>query len=181
MEETNAMREETLSDFHHDPARGCLVGHRPLPSLAGYGARPAEGSQRLKRLPPEEHPGKGFFRVELRDEERVGPTPEQERALAHLLEREEEVCAAVLGAVLEAHRAAYEDCHVDRRVRSVRSLKALVRCAGVEVARRHLGGQAYLGFHFYTDWPCERGLCVVFHPQRGAWWDDARGLDRLDG
>src|SRR5262245_13938953 len=121
------MREETLSDFRRDPARGCLVGHRHLPSLAGYGARRGEPALRLKPPQPEDQPGKGFFRVELRDEERAGPTAEQERALAHLLEREEEVCGAVLRAVLEAHRAAYEDCHVERSLRSVRSLKALVR------------------------------------------------------
>jgi hypothetical protein len=168
------MAEEPLSDFHPDPARGCQVGFCRLPSLAGYGARLVEGSEVDAR-----HFRKGVFRIEVRGEG-GGPLLEQTRALGHLLEHEDQVCTLVLRAVLDAYRAAYEDCHVERNLRSVGGLRPLVRCTRVEVARAHSGGQAYLGFHFQTGWRCERGLCVVFHPQRGAWWDDSAGLERVE-
>ena len=139
----------TRSDYHWD-------GTIPLPTFAARGAGLRRPDEPAVPLVP--------FRID--DPDGSGPSPEQEAAVAHLLDHEPAVFAAVWAELTPPLKNFDPDTEV--------------LCAAVEVSRFHLGGVAYIGFTIDVDGHLEHGFGVVYHPDRGTFWGDAEALDAID-
>lgn len=131
-------------------------GAIPLPTFAARGT----GLRRADDPPP------GFVAVRIDDPDGAGPSAEQEAAVAHLLDCEPDVFAAVW-AELTPPLHNFDPV-------------AEVICTGVEVSRFHLGGVAYLGFTVDVDGHLEHGFGVVYHPARGTFWGDEEALNAIE-
>jgi hypothetical protein len=110
-------------------------------------------------------PPPGHVRVRVEDPDRAGISPQQDAAIAHLLDREQEVFDAVrreVGKALESAGPAAE-----------------VACTEVAVSRLHAGGVAYLGF-FLPDIDPEHGFQVVYHPTKGTFWGDWEAIHEIE-
>lgn len=123
-----------------------------LPSFAARGT-----SLRTADDPP---PGLVWVRVEVPGGAAV--SRQQDAAIAHLLDREPVVFAAVWAELA----AEFEGIDAD----------AEVLCTEVVVSRSHADGVAYLGFSF-PGLDEEHGFQVVYHPTRGTSWGDWEALN----
>ena len=64
-----------------------------------------------------------------------------------------------------------------RPIESPAGLDAAAGFTGLEVAREHKGGLAYLLFDVDCDWEPEHGMMVVFHQDRPATWTTVDALE----
>jgi hypothetical protein len=184
------MHHDAFGQLIYDQAAQLWRGRIPLPHLATYGA-----GQTHPLLPPADELFRtGSFPLTIQDEQGYGPSAQQAAALTFLHDNEEAVCRALAVALLKSSRAhrhwsdrlkKYRNSRVwgwaarwliGEEYQSAEELRADVRCAGVEISALYVGVYAYVGFRFAAPWEYENGLSVVYHPDKGAIWGDARAL-----
>ena len=165
------MNGELFGDFVYSGDDECWEATRPLPLFAKL-ARSRFGD-------PDDQPPPGQFPVQVADPEHSGPSAEQEAAYRHLLENEETLAETVLNALLSSLR---DPCYADPSypcyaINTPEELVKVSQLTGVEIAREHHHGMAYLVFHVDCDWEVEHGMNVIYHKDRpAAWtWDDGIG------
>lgn len=128
----------------------------PLPSFASRGV----GLRRDDDPPP------GLVRLRVEDLDGTGVKHQQDAAIAHLLDCELEVFAAVWGELAPQFRSF--------------DLETEVICTEVEVSGLHIDGVAYLGFSIDCDGHLEHGFQVVYHSTRGTFWGDWEALNAIE-
>jgi hypothetical protein len=102
----------------------------------------------------------------LKNGPRPGSFRNKEAAIAHLLDHEAKVFAAVWDEL--APEFSSFDLNRD------------VICTGIEVSSLHIDGVAYIGFSIDCNGHLEHGFQVVYHPTRGTWWGDWEALNSIE-
>jgi hypothetical protein len=123
----------------------------------------ARGTSRRSEDDP---PGRLWVRIEM---ESGKISPEQEAAIAHLLDHEPQVFAAVW-AELAPEFPGFD-------------LETELLCTEVIVSYQQSDGVAYLGFSIDTSdhtAHLEHGFQVVYHPTRGTFWGDWEALNMIE-
>lgn len=132
--------------------------------------------------------GAGAFPVRIESPRDVGPTPAQEAACRYLMEREGEVCRAVMAALFASYRYYYEDEQgrfADDRLRARYGLPAIATPEGLTavahllhlwIPRSQIESVSPLVFPVDCDWEAEHGMFAVYHPALGAEWTTFDGL-----
>ena len=130
----------------------------------------------------------GAFPIRIESPREAGPTPSQEAAGRLLIEREDEICRAVMGALFASYRLYYEDEQsrfADERLRAKYGLPAIARPEGLTavahllhlwIPRLRIEGVAPLIFPVDCDWEAEHGMFVVYHSTLGVEWTTFDGL-----
>jgi hypothetical protein len=186
------MHHDVFGEIAYNEDELAWAGSCPLPVFAEYG-RLAPDDYRLSEPAPEF--GRGVFALAVQDDAGDGPSVEQANVFRFLLEREHEVCRAVMTALINAcaMRGGLLRWLNERResrlwgwlarlvgpeYKAPEDLKQAARCRGLEIASRHDGGYAYIAFYFETVFgiEVEHGLSVIFHPEKGTFWGDASAI-----
>jgi hypothetical protein len=189
------MHHDVFGDITYSPDDLAWSGWCTLPVFAEYG-RLAPDDYRLSEPPPGFD--RGVFAITVQDSAGDGPSVEQANAFRFLLERETEVCGAVMTELVRAcgMRGGLLRWLNERRDSRVwgglarlfgpeykmpENLKPAVRCLRLEVSSQCVGGYSYVGLFFETIFGTETagGLSVIFHPQEGTFWGDASAIDTL--
>jgi len=171
------------------------AGSCTLPVFAEYG-RLAPDDYRLSEPSPAFE--RGVFALTVQDATGDGPSLEEANTFRFLVDRETEVCGAVMTALVNAcdRRGGLLRWLNERRDSRVwgwlarlfgpeyqvpEDLKQAVRCLRLEVSSQCVGGYSYVGFFFETIFGTETagGLSVIFHPQEGTFWGDASAIYEL--
>lgn len=130
----------------------------------------------------------GAFPIRIEAPRDAEPTSAQEAACRFLMEHEDEVCRAVLGALFDSYRIYYEDEQgriVDERLRARYGLPAIATPEGLTVVahllhlwipRLQIERVAPLILPVECDWEVEHGMFAVYHPALGADWTTFDGL-----
>lgn len=204
--------EEMIADIREGLGRAMeRLGERPMPGVverlrraveepAEPGGRPdgipglsAEREAALDRAAERSRADDrrreaGAFPVHVEAPGRAMPSPAQEAAGRLLIEREDEVCRAVLDALFDSYRYYYEDEQnrfADERLRARYGLPAIATPEGltavahllhVQIPRLRIEGVSPLVFPVDCDWEAEHGMFAVYHPALGAGWTTFDGL-----
>jgi hypothetical protein len=164
-------------------------GRVRVPFFADYDHPPLFGGY-LRRLTAQQQEllKQGLFDLVILDRADTGPTQAQERAFVHFQENQNEVCAAVVAAILQYYQEEYEDftdglsqAEIEAllpALEGVEGLKRLIRFETLRVPEGmgvfYLGGAkpetlakvndwSLLGFAFSCTWDVEHRLGVLFH------------------
>lgn len=111
----------------------------------------------------------------------TGPIAQQDAAYHWLRDNEAAVLRATLGALFEAYRG-YTEAHGPlsplwkwlsgllgvKPIESPEGLHTEAAFTGVEFAREHTNGVAYILFNMYCMWEPEHGTMIVYHKDRPA-------------
>jgi len=171
------------------------IGQCALPAFAEYGKEPTEN---LILAEPDPRFARGVFALTIPDGSGAGPSARQANAFRYLLDNEQQVCLAVMTALVEACNMyggpiawlqqrrnsplwGWLARLVGPEYKTPEDLKSAAQCTGVEVARHAVGDYAYIAFYFATIWgiEMEHGLSVVFHPEKGTSCGDASSIDYI--
>ena len=176
------MDHELFGRLQYDAGDELWTGSARLRRFAGFGEDRSDDEAERKRR------REGLLPLAVRDPTGQGPSPPQALAYRHLLDAE----AGVLRAALDALFDSYQDYTASplsglwdrigrlfgvRPVESPAGLGTLAGFTGVEVAREHTRGAAYLLFNVDCDWEPEHGMVVVYHKDRPATWTTVDALE----
>ena len=132
--------------------------------------------------------GDGAFPIWIEAPRDAGPTHAQEAACRFLMERENEICQAVMNALFDSYRRYYADEQgrfANERLRALYGLPeigtpdgltAIAHLLHLWVPRLQIEGVAPLVFPVECDWEAEHGMFVVYHPSLGVEWTCFDGL-----
>ncbi|WP_165234340.1 DUF6985 domain-containing protein [Aquisphaera insulae] len=130
----------------------------------------------------------GDFPIWIEAPRDAGPAPAQEAAGRLLIDREDEICRAVVGVLFASYLRYYRDEQgrfANERLRALYGLPAIATPEGltaiahllhVWIPRLQIEGVAPLFFPVDCDWEAEHGLFAVYHPTLGADWTTFDGL-----
>jgi hypothetical protein len=177
------MHHEVFGDLQYEPGDEIWAGSVRLRRFAAFGDTGSENEDERRRR------ADGVLPLAIRAA-RTGPTAPQQAAYRFVRDREADVFQAALGALFESYRA-YTDAPGPLRplrnwlggllgvkpVESPQGLNAEAAFTGVEVAREHVNGVAYVLFGVYCQWEPEHGMLIVYHRDRPASWTTADALE----
>jgi hypothetical protein len=175
------MDYELFGDLRYDEVDESWTGSTTLRLFATFGAARYEDEAVRRRH-------ERVFPLTVRDPTGKGPSPEQERAYRHLRDNEADVFWAARATLFDCYRA-YTASPLSwfwervgrllgvRPIESPAGLDTAAGFSGVEVAREHQGGAAYLLFAVNCDWEPEHGMMVVYHKDRPTTWTTADALE----
>ncbi len=134
-------------------------------SWHGFAALPLFAA-RGQELDWHDRPPPGTVAVSIDAYDRSPISPQQEGAIAGLLDREAAILAAVWAELAPEFPSS--------------DLVTEVGCFEVEVSSAHLGGVAWLAFSIEGDALTEHGFQVAYHPTGGTFWGDWEALSGLE-
>jgi hypothetical protein len=189
------MQHTIFGEIVYESDEEAWLGTCPLPVFAEYG-RLAPDDHRLMEPAPEFE--RGAFAFIVQDPDCNGPTEPQANAFRYLLDREADVCRAVMtelvngigmhGGIIhwlnerrESRFWGWLAWLVGPEYKTPEDLKQAARCINFEVSRQSNGAYAYIAFYFQTVFgiEIEHGLSVVFHPDSGTFGGDASAIHDL--
>ena len=177
------MYHELFGDLRYEPGDEIWTGSVRLRQFAAFGESGfADENERRQRAD-------GILPLSIRAGE-TGPTPQQEAAFHFLCAHEAEIFRAALSALFDSYKgytAATSPLSPfwkwvggllgAKPVESPEGLKTEVAFTGVEVAREHINGVAYILFSVYCDWESEHGMMIVYHKDRPVTWTTVDALE----
>jgi hypothetical protein len=174
------MDHELFGHLRYDEADESWTGAATLRRFAAFGRARYEDEAGGRR--------DGVLPLAVRDPTGRGPSPPQALAYRHLRDHEAEVFRAARAALFDAYQEYTASPLTGlwdrigrlfgvRPVASPEGLDAAAGFTGVEVAREHVRGAAYLLFDVDCDWEPEHGMIVVYHADRPASWTTADALE----
>jgi hypothetical protein len=182
-----------------DPAQRATRGH---PGLSAEAEATLDRAADQSRADARHREVGAFFPVRIEAPPDASPTPAQEAAGRLLIEREDEVCRAILSELLASYRQYYEyeqgrfaailaaepdEASRARRealqrryglpaIAGAESLTAIAHLLKVQIPRSQIEGVSPLIIPVDCDWEQEHGLFLVYHPTLGAEWTCFDGL-----
>jgi len=177
------MHHELFGDLRYEPGDEIWTGSVRLRQFAAFGESGfADENERRQRAD-------GILPLSIRAGE-TGPTTQQEAAFQFLRDNEADVFHAALSALFDSYKAYTAATSPlspfwkwvggllgAKPVESPEGLKTEVAFTGVEVAREHINGVAYILFSVYCDWESEHGVMIVYHKDRPVTWTTVDALE----
>jgi hypothetical protein len=159
------MVSDIVEDMQYSPGRRGWVGFMRLAHFHQYAdAELFQSWMYSEKKSRHQLFENGYLRVTIQDKSRKGPTREQEDALRYLKTQDRDICERCVDALKAEQERVRSQGWLDPLEPGEAAPGPVILFTGVEIAKCHRKGCAYIAIDVDTAWEIEHDVGILVHP-----------------